>query len=437
MLPPLRGGELVVLPEGVLADLSEPLAEVLGSLREAGVAAAIVVEGRTQRLSAPMPVLAASGAAAAGEIESALNRSLTELRGELYRAGAELGRVVSRLTAAGASPEELVQAAGAAPGLGLALVSGAGAASPPPGGLLLPVRPGLALAAWPERPRDRALASVALETLAGPIQEALRRAEDVRPRGPARAAAIRDLLLSDPGAGALASAEARRLGLDADGDYRAAAILDGEVRDLEAAFGRTATVHDAGEAGPMRLALLEWEPASPLAALAPVTAALERLAQRRATVALSRPRRFVQLALAGREARLLAALQAAGEVARRPIALDDPSGAGAFSLLTSLAGAEELQAFRAAVLDRLLAEDRRGELRRTLKVFLECGGAHGATAERLGIHRNTLAYRMRRISAAAGVDIADPATWITLQLAVMATAIGDAEEKTGGSARGG
>ncbi len=43
------------------------------------------------------------------------------------------------------------------------------------------------------------------------------------------------------------------------------------------------------------------------------------------------------------------------------------------------------------------------------------------TAAKLGIHRNTLAYRLRRIGELIGRDVGDPRTWLTLHLALWAS----------------
>ncbi|WP_118185412.1 sugar diacid recognition domain-containing protein [Paraburkholderia phosphatilytica] len=58
-------------------------------------------------------------------------------------------------------------------------------------------------------------------------------------------------------------------------------------------------------------------------------------------------------------------------------------------------------------LERLLAHERRsGLLLETLQAWYDNDGHPGATATALGIHRNTLDYRMRQISEATGLDLA-------------------------------
>lgn len=51
---------------------------------------------------------------------------------------------------------------------------------------------------------------------------------------------------------------------------------------------------------------------------------------------------------------------------------------------------------------------------RTLAAYLEAFGDTAATARRLGVHENTVRYRIRRMASLAGVDLADPAERLLL-----------------------
>jgi DNA-binding PucR family transcriptional regulator len=62
---------------------------------------------------------------------------------------------------------------------------------------------------------------------------------------------------------------------------------------------------------------------------------------------------------------------------------------------------------RAKVLEPL-AGNEHGELLRTLHVLVACRFDRGATSAALHVHRNTLAYRLRRIQEIAGLDLDDP-----------------------------
>ncbi|MCM3706040.1 MULTISPECIES: CdaR family transcriptional regulator [Cytobacillus] len=54
--------------------------------------------------------------------------------------------------------------------------------------------------------------------------------------------------------------------------------------------------------------------------------------------------------------------------------------------------------------DRLMKQDKKGELAQTLDVFLKEGGDLGKIAERLFVHRNTLRYRLDKITELTGKD---------------------------------
>jgi purine catabolism regulator len=54
----------------------------------------------------------------------------------------------------------------------------------------------------------------------------------------------------------------------------------------------------------------------------------------------------------------------------------------------------------------------------TLEAFFACHGNLSQTANRLHIHRNTLTYRLERISAITQLDLDDPDARFSLQLAL-------------------
>lgn len=75
--------------------------------------------------------------------------------------------------------------------------------------------------------------------------------------------------------------------------------------------------------------------------------------------------------------------------------------------------------------DQLLALDKldqrgHGELVATLEAYLDYGGALGQASEVLGVHRNTLLYRVDKIEQALGVDLKDALTRLNLHVAVKA-----------------
>jgi hypothetical protein len=102
-----------------------------------------------------------------------------------------------------------------------------------------------------------------------------------------------------------------------------------------------------------------------------------------------------------RQARLLAALPGRG------VRLMDAAAIGSVGLLLSLVPGEARRAFRARLLDPLLAYDREHgtELVRTLEVFLGCSGSWTKAAEAMFVHINSLRYRVRRIEELTGRDL--------------------------------
>ncbi|QNP70005.1 helix-turn-helix domain-containing protein [Streptomyces roseirectus] len=73
---------------------------------------------------------------------------------------------------------------------------------------------------------------------------------------------------------------------------------------------------------------------------------------------------------------------------------------GAYRLLTSLTGARD------PAVAPLLAPAHR-ELARTAEVYLDCAGQAGRAAAALGIHRQTLYYRLSRVEQLTGLDLDD------------------------------
>jgi len=90
-------------------------------------------------------------------------------------------------------------------------------------------------------------------------------------------------------------------------------------------------------------------------------------------------------------------------------------------MLGRLAGSEDLAPFRALILP-LEAYDRkrRGDLVRTLTAYLECGGNVTEAADRLFLHRNSVPYRLERISSLTRLDLKDHRARLALQLGLLA-----------------
>ncbi|MFG1612908.1 PucR family transcriptional regulator [Nonomuraea wenchangensis] len=78
------------------------------------------------------------------------------------------------------------------------------------------------------------------------------------------------------------------------------------------------------------------------------------------------------------------------------------------------------QAFAAALLAPLTAYGSRADLVESLRAYLESNGHWDAAAQRLGVHRHTLRYRMRRVGDLLGRDLDDPGVRAELWLALEA-----------------
>ncbi|MFF9014597.1 PucR family transcriptional regulator [Streptomyces sp. NPDC014870] len=133
---------------------------------------------------------------------------------------------------------------------------------------------------------------------------------------------------------------------------------------------------------------------------APAVAAAERLrgaAGEGAVTGIAAPRRgLADLDVSWREA-TAAARTASAQPHLGPVA--EWAALGPYRLLTALPPAEPDPAVRA-----LLAPAHH-ELARTAEVFLDNAGQAGRTATALGIHRQTLYYRLSRVEQLTGLDL--------------------------------
>src|SRR5690606_5204506 len=102
---------------------------------------------------------------------------------------------------------------------------------------------------------------------------------------------------------------------------------------------------------------------------------------------------------------------------------DSATELGGFSLLYRLWGSAELSRFAQEILGDLLSNDKSGVLRQTLLHFLESGGSRVEAADRAAIHRNTLAYRLRRITELTQLNPQNPGDRLSLHLAILAQSI--------------
>ncbi|MFD8900335.1 helix-turn-helix domain-containing protein [Streptomyces ardesiacus] len=118
------------------------------------------------------------------------------------------------------------------------------------------------------------------------------------------------------------------------------------------------------------------------------------------------------------EARNAARLAAARDV-RPSVEHTDELGVG--RLLAAWQQSDITRAFAETALAPLGGPEQ-AHLLTTLRVFLEHGGSAAATARALGLHRNTVAARVRQVRERLGVPLDDPSNRLALQMACRALA---------------
>lgn len=175
-----------------------------------------------------------------------------------------------------------------------------------------------------------------------------------------------------------------------------------------------ATVAGPGAAGSLALAALVRLRAPDR--LDPALSAADRLrtgAGPAATGGIATPRRGLdELTVSWREA-TAAARAARAETRLGPVARW--SAIGPYRLLTALPGTGGDPGDPAVA--SLLTPLHR-ELAHTAEVFLDCAGQAGRTAAALGIHRQTLYYRLSRIQQITGLDLNDGEDRLLLHMTV-------------------
>ncbi|MER6018258.1 PucR family transcriptional regulator [Streptomyces anulatus] len=208
------------------------------------------------------------------------------------------------------------------------------------------------------------------------------------------------------------------LGQDAEGLHTVVCVTPWvddtpSVRGVASAAA-LATVAAPGAAGPLSLAALVRLRAPDR--LDPALSAADRLrtgAGPAAAGGIAAPRRGLdELTVSWREA-TAAARAARAEPRLGPVARW--SAIGPYRLLTALPGTGDAPGDPAVA--PLLTPPHR-ELAHTAEVFLDLAGQAGRTAAALGIHRQTLYYRLSRIQQITGLDLNDGEDRLLLHMAV-------------------
>lgn len=472
-LPPLRGDELIILSGRILREIlatgTTDVDALLETLAEAPVAALITEPNLFEEPVGTLPFLLFPGPLPL-DLESTLNRLLTEQRRALYRLSTELTRELSRAALTGGL-EAVLQSAALASNRSLILQDEDGpvltAAGPNPlpatqtAMRLARAHPAVRTLAEASGERLITTMSVATRTLYlslvcrdGPGTERDRLVlsltaglcvslltQERRSASPASTTQlVNDLLLGRLTGSALAHA-AQRLGLDLDAPVVVAIFGCDHPDELERRAHRLFDATTRNRSIPIDrelVFLLTTQESIQVEAQAAVLTggrptrsgfSISRETNPHWYLALSSPVAPLQAAREGlRQARFLTGLLRNGTLAGPIARFDNVDSIGPFSLLYALWGNPFAMSFRQAVLGPLLAaESRSHELLQTLAAFLELGSV-SEVAIRLGIHRNTVAYRLAQVAERTGRNLSDARDRLLLHLALLLGALPPAEE---------
>ena len=99
------------------------------------------------------------------------------------------------------------------------------------------------------------------------------------------------------------------------------------------------------------------------------------------------------------------------------------------SLIRALSRSEDLLSFRTLV-GPLVEHDRgrSSDLVKTLRIYFAAGANASEAADRLFLHRNSMTYRLERVSKLTGLDLRDPGVALALQLGLLSLQRGEIDE---------
>ncbi|MER5850064.1 helix-turn-helix domain-containing protein [Streptomyces sp. NPDC002012] len=206
------------------------------------------------------------------------------------------------------------------------------------------------------------------------------------------------------------------LGQDAEGLHTVVCVIPWtddppSVRTVPSASALTSVPAPGAAGGPSLAALIRLRSSEVLDAALTAADRLRSSAGGHATAGVAVPRRgLADLAEAWHEASA-AARAAAAESRFGPVA--EWSAIGPYRLLTALPA--EAAADPAV---RALLTPPHKDLARTAEVFLDCAGQASRTATALGIHRQTLYYRLSRVQRLTGLDLNNGEDRLLLHMAL-------------------
>lgn len=214
------------------------------------------------------------------------------------------------------------------------------------------------------------------------------------------------------------AALAEALGPDAEGLHTVVCVTPWpddppSVGTVPSAAALSGAPSPGGAGGPALAALVRLRSHDVLDPALTAAARLRTTAGPGATAGIAVPRRgLAELADAWHEASA-AARAAAAEKRFGPVA--EWSAIGPYRLLTALT--PDTQPDHAV---RPLLTPAQRDLARTAEVFLDCAGQASRTAAELGIHRQTLYYRLSRVQQLTGLDLNDGEDRLLLHMALKA-----------------
>jgi len=98
----------------------------------------------------------------------------------------------------------------------------------------------------------------------------------------------------------------------------------------------------------------------------------------------------------------------------------DMVAVGADGVCLALLDPEAAAGYAEALLAPLREHGSRADLIESMRAYLAANGHWDAAAQRLGVHRHTLRYRIRKAAELLGRDLDDPATraelWVALNV---------------------
>lgn len=436
MLPMLRGGELIILPQRLAHETGIPFIRLVHELMLQPIAGIITDAPVPGMTSAPFAIMTLSRIGP--ETESDLNRLLTARNRDLLQATSDVDRLIADAAQRHARPGQLIHDLANRLRTPLSIVdedgavlfaTGSGAANIPverrtaPGWRSTPLKDDQTLWIGPIPDGQRALLRMTHARIQAGLQQLLDRDASAAPHGTARSAALNALLLPEPGTqratlvdlafhAGISPGRAMHVALadhaTPDTLMRHALAPYGDILDAGAIDGHRATITISS---PLRRHSVpsSIEGAGWVVVSAPVASARD-------------------LPDAARQARYLAGLLTSDLLEGDVVCFEDDARLGVYRLLYEHWGSTTLEHFRMTLLESLHETDRHGTLRETLRIFLEEGGSLRPTAERLGVHRNTLTYRIRQLRSIVDADLDDPQVRLSLHLALIAERLPPAPE---------